>query len=103
MAGRGPSRVAKEMKRGDLQRHGRAWKSKEKQRLCMQGVELTSEGKAWSRSESQRQSRAENGNALKRADLQWNCMELNCNRVAQSRSVLVCSGMASACIAMAKK
>ena len=36
----------------------------------------------------------ENGNALKRADLQWNCMELTCNGVAQSRSVLICSGMA---------
>lgn len=29
-----------------MEEHGRAWKSKEQQRLCMQGVELTSEGEA---------------------------------------------------------
>lgn len=41
----------------------------------MQGVALISNGKAWSRSESQRQSGVENGNALKRADLQWSSSE----------------------------
>ena len=100
MAGRG---FEPRCKGNETKRVAKAWKIKEKQRLCMQGVELTSEGKAWIRSESQRQSRVENGNALKRADLQWNCMELNCNRVAQNRSVLIYSGVALACLAMAKK
>lgn len=53
--------------------------------------------------DKQWQSGVENGNALKKADLQWNCMELTCNGVAQNRSVLICSGMASTRLAMAKK
>lgn len=56
-------------------RRAMALNGRAKQWLWMQGVALISNGKAWSRSESQRQSGVENGNALKRADLQWSSSE----------------------------
>ena len=79
------------------------WNGKEKLGKAMAMDARCSFDKQWQSMEQKRVATAKRSGEWQRIEESRFAMELTCNGVAQNRSAWICSGMASACLAMAKK